>query len=100
LKNGPSHLVITCGENGIKGFTRQEQMKVDSSQVRVIDTVGAGDTAGAIIAAAVAGGGLDSLYGDEFRAVLSLASRASAITCSRQGANSPTQNEYDDFWRN
>ena len=75
-------------------------MRVDSSQVRVIDTVGAGDTAGAIIAAAVAGGGLDSLYGDEFRAVLSLASRASAITCSRQGANSPTQNEYDDFWRN
>lgn len=99
LKVGPSHLVITCGENGIRGFTCQEQVRVDSSQVRVIDTVGAGDTAGAIIAAAVAAGGLDSLYGDEFRSVLSLASRASAITCSRQGAKSPTRNEYDDFWR-
>ena len=99
LKGGPSHLVLTCGENGIKGFNRDEQVEVESTKASLVDTVGAGDTVGAIVASAVATRGLDSLTGGEFHSTLALASRAAAITCSRRGANPPTKDEFNDFWR-
>jgi len=98
LGEGTSHLVITCAENGIKGFNSDEKVEVEASEVRVIDTVGAGDTVGAMIAGAIASEGIGALHGNQFRSVLTLASRAAALTCSRQGASSPTRNEYDDFW--
>jgi fructokinase len=99
LKDGPSHLVITCGENGIEGFTTNEHVTAPTYAVEVMDTVGAGDTVGAVIAGEIAREGLDSFSGDRFQSVLDLASRAAAITCSRQGANTPTREEYDGFWR-
>jgi fructokinase len=99
LGGGPSHLVLTCGDRGIKGFNHSEEVAVASSQAPVVDTVGAGDTVGAVVASAVATRGIDSLLGSEFHSVLALASRAAAITCSRQGANPPTRDEFDGFWR-
>ncbi|NCW35431.1 MAG: carbohydrate kinase, partial [Actinobacteria bacterium] len=42
LELGPSIIVITLGEDGILGITRDQTLKVPSVPVAVVDTVGAG----------------------------------------------------------
>jgi fructokinase len=98
LMAGPSHLVITRGANGILGFTSNESVEVSGYEVDVIDTVGAGDTVGAIVMSTIAESGIDSLRGERFREVLDMAARVASITCSRQGANPPTRNDYEKAW--
>ena len=66
-----------------------------SIQIVVKDTVGAGDTVGAILVEAVVKYGINKLVNNDhnclLRSVLERANNASGITCSREGCKPPTQ---------
>lgn len=63
--------------------------------VHVIDTVGAGDTVGAVIVEGIAKYGVAGLVGEVLKDVLHRAARAAAITCTRKGAEPPTNDEIE-----
>ena len=60
-----------------------------------MDSVGAGDTIGAVLVEGVLTHGVAGLTGENLRSVLLRASKAAAITCSRAGANPPWLEELD-----
>ena len=93
LSMGVDLVVITLGPEGLLGITRQESIRVPGVKVDVVDTVGAGDTVGAILVEGVVKYGVAGLVGDTLRSVLTRAATAAAITCSRAGAQPPTQSE-------
>jgi fructokinase len=86
-------IVVTKGEDGISAFTSDESFEVPAVKVSVSDTVGAGDTVGAIVVEAIVEIGLDNLKGEKLQSMLSRATKAAAITVSRSGAKPPTKNE-------
>jgi fructokinase len=96
LSMGVDLVVITLGSEGLLGITRQESIRVPGVKVDVVDTVGAGDTVGAILVEGVVKYGVTGLVGDTLRAVLTRAASAAAITCSRAGANPPYLNELSN----
>ena len=57
------------------------------------DTVGAGDTVGAIVVEAMVEKGIMALTGDSLRETLARAAKAAGITCSRKGAEPPYKHE-------
>ena len=102
LNAGAKVVVITRGENGVEVFTKGLSFKQPSVSVKVVDTVGAGDTftagflaslqkAGKLNKAAVA-------YLDEasLRNAVTYAARAAAVTVSRAGANPPWLHELQN----
>ena len=89
LEKGVQLVVITRGANGLVGVTTDGVVKVPGIKVAVVDTVGAGDTVGAIIVEAVKEVGIVNLVGSKLREVLHRAAVAAAITCSRAGAQPP-----------
>lgn len=89
-------VLITRGSAGITAITATERIDVAGVKVDVIDTVGAGDTVGAVIAQALVKDGVVNLVGEKLRSVLDCAVVAAAITCSRAGAEPPTQYELAD----
>jgi fructokinase len=95
LTKGPSLIVVTYGDKGIAGYRKDEKVSVDSIKVKVADTVGAGDTVGAILVEAIVKDGLDSLVGSRLETMLKRAAKAAAITVSRVGANPPTSEELE-----
>ena len=97
LSSGVELVVLTRGADGLKAWTAAGEVSIPSVGVNVVDTVGAGDTIGAILVEAIAEHGLSSLHGGELIRVLHRAARAAAITCSRPGANPPTKGELDSF---
>ena len=68
-------------------------MSVDAKKVVVADTVGAGDTVGAILVEAIIADGLAKLTGERLSSMLDRAARAAAITVSRTGAKPPSRDE-------
>ena len=86
-------VVITRGAGGLIGFTDGDMQEVDAAQVSVVDTVGAGDSGGAIIAEAIILHSVASLRSDVLRDVLHRAAVAAGITCSRSGAQPPYMHE-------
>jgi fructokinase len=60
-----------------------------------VDTVGAGDTIGAVVVEGVLIHGANALRGEVLQGVLERAARAASITCSRAGANPPTRDELE-----
>ena len=88
-------MVVTKGAHGLVGVTAEDVIKVPGVKVDVIDTVGAGDTVGAIIVEALIEQGLGALTGETLEAVLIRAAKAAAITCSRAGAQPPTKEELE-----
>lgn len=88
--------VLTLGPDGLRGITPFGEVSVPGVQTNVVDTVGAGDTVGAVLTEAVVEGGLNALHGDRLRKVLTRAAAAAAITCSRSGAQPPTFQELED----
>jgi len=88
-------VVITKGANGIDGFTQDGEVSVPGVKVDVVDTVGAGDTVGAIIVEGIVKYGLENLVGPTLESTLKRAAAAAAITCSRAGANPPTLHELE-----
>ena len=95
LVKGPSLIVVTYGDKGLTGYRGGEKVSVDAVKVVVADTVGAGDTVGAILVEAIVKDGLDTLCGVKLEMMLKLAAKAAAITVSRSGANPPTLKEIE-----
>ena len=93
LGEGAALVIITKGSYGLIGITTQGSVTVPGVKVEVADTVGAGDTVGAIVVEAIVERGLMNLHGEVLREVLTRAAKAAAITCSRAGANPPTRAE-------
>ena len=93
ISDGVFLVVVTRSANGLVGFTADGRVEVPGVKVDVVDTVGAGDTVGAIVVEAMVAHGLIELRGDLLRDVLSRAATAAAITCSRQGAQPPYKHE-------
>ncbi len=95
LEVGVQLVVVTLGEQGITAFLKSEQVSVDAVKVVVADTVGAGDTVGAVLVEAIVKSGLDKLTGEVLKTMLNQAVKAAAITVSRTGANPPSKDEID-----
>lgn len=95
LAKGPSLIVVTYGHNGLAGYRASEKVSIDAIKVAVADTVGAGDTVGAILVEAIVKDGLDTLSGVRLEMMLKRAAKAAAITVSRSGANQPTLKEIE-----
>jgi fructokinase len=95
LAKGPSLIVVTYGDKGLAGYRQGEKVSVDAVKVKVADTVGAGDTVGAILVEAIVKDGLDALNGVRLEMMLKRAARAAAITVARSGANPPTLKEIE-----
>jgi fructokinase len=93
LNDGVALVVVTRGSNGIIGFTADGAVEVDGAKITVADTVGAGDTVGAIIIEAMVEKGILALTGDVLKATLHRAAVAAGITCSRKGAQPPYKHE-------
>lgn len=103
LAAGPSLVVVTHGGDGAVAVARGcGTVRRDGIAVDVVDTVGAGDSfMSALIAGlhrrgllgAAARDRLAGLGADEVAALLDEAITASAITCSRLGADPPTAAE-------
>ncbi len=93
LSDGVALVVVTYGAKGITGYTSSEVVAVDAVKVEVVDTVGAGDTVGAVLVEAIIEKGLSNLTGDLLRNALVRAVKAAAITCSRTGARPPSKME-------
>jgi fructokinase len=95
LTKGPSLIVVTHGEKGLLGYRKDEKVIVDAVKVTVADTVGAGDTVGAILVEAILKDGVASLTGSRLESMLKRAAKAAAITVSRVGANPPISEELE-----
>ena len=95
LNEGAALVVITKGSYGLIGITKEGLVTVPGVKVEVSDTVGAGDTVGAIVVEAIVERGLTALHGEVLREVLNRAAKAASITCSRAGANPPTRAEIE-----
>jgi len=93
ISDGVFLVVVTQGANGLVGYTADGRVEVPGVKVDVVDTVGAGDTVGAIVVEAMLAHGLVELRGDLLRGVLTRAAAAAAITCSRKGAQPPYKHE-------
>jgi fructokinase len=93
LLMGPELVVVTFGDKGLTGYRKNEKVAVEAKKVVVADTVGAGDTVGAILVEAIIEDGLDKLTGMRLSVMLDRAAKAAAITVSRTGALPPSKAE-------
>ena len=93
IAKGPLLIVVTYGDKGLAGYRQGEKVSVDAVKVKVADTVGAGDTVGAILVEAIVKDCLTTLNGVMLEMMLNRAAKAAAITVSRTGANPPTLKE-------
>ena len=100
LARGAGIALATMGEVGAMAITKQGvAARVASRSVKVVDTVGAGDTFQAALLTWLAEhgrlspDGLSSLSADDLDALLTFAGRAASITCSRRGADMPRRAE-------
>ena len=93
LAKGAKLVVVTFGDKGLSAFSEKEKISVPAQKVIVADTVGAGDTVGAILVEAIIESGLEKLHGEVLKKMLERAAKAAAITVSRTGAVPPTRDE-------
>jgi fructokinase len=95
---GPHFCVMTRGERGAVAYLQNERFVAPSPDVAVVDTVGAGDSfmsalIAAMDAAGALGAGARAPTGPNLAQWLTFAVAASAITCTRRGADPPTRAE-------
>jgi fructokinase len=95
IETGVQLVVVTLGDKGIIAYRENERVSVDAVKVVVADTVGAGDTVGAVLVEAIVKNGLDKLTGEVLKTMLNRAVKAAAITVSRTGANPPSKEEIE-----
>lgn len=100
ISQGVSCVVLTRGAHGLIGFTEHGMEEVGSARVAVVDTVGAGDTVGAIIVEGVVAHSVAGLQGHVLNSVLHKAAIAAGITCSRTGAQPPYKHELTEAMEN
>lgn len=91
LEFGAEFVVLTLGENGIRAYSRSFEVEVAAVPVDVVDTVGAGDTVGAVIAETMYLG--IPLSEENLKISLEKAAIAASITCGKMGAVPVTRNE-------
>jgi fructokinase len=97
LAQGPKLVLLTLGEKGAMAFGAFSPFHVGAPRVAVADTIGAGDSfSGAWLARWLR---LEASLGDEeaVRDATSFACRAAALSCTRPGADPPTQAELAAF---
>ncbi len=98
---GVSLVTVTRGGRGASSWTRNAKVDVPSLSVKVVDTVGAGDTFQAALLSwldeqdKLSASAMASLDTQALEAMLKFASKASSITCSRRGADMPRRSELD-----
>lgn len=98
---GPDVVFATMGEKGSMAATRHARTAVEAFHVPVVDTIGAGDTFHAAILAALdkknvtTKAGIAALGESDLLSLLRFASAASAINCTRQGADPPHLDELE-----
>lgn len=100
IAQGVSCVVLTRGAHGLIGITEHGMEEVNGTKTTVIDTVGAGDTVGAIIVEAVISHSVAGLQGHVLNSVLHKAAIAAGITCSRAGAQPPYKHELTEAMEN
>ena len=93
LQGGVALVVMTHGVDGLVGYTSDGVIEVAGEKVNVVDTVGAGDTVGAILVQGLITEGLLNMRGSVLKDRLQRAAVAAAITCSRAGAQPPYAHE-------
>ena len=93
INDGAALIVITRGADGLLGITADGSVEVPGARIEVADTVGAGDTVGAIIVEAMVEKGILNLTDEVLKATLHRAAVAAGITCSRKGAQPPYKHE-------
>ncbi|WP_202638546.1 carbohydrate kinase family protein [Bailinhaonella thermotolerans] len=95
--SGPALVILTLGENGCTALTAHGRLHRPGIRVKVADTVGAGDAfMSGLLSALHAGdhlGGRVAVPRDALPGILDTALRSAAITCTRPGADPPTQAE-------
>jgi fructokinase len=101
---GPALVIITQGQKGVLARSESSQtIQVSTFPVTVIDTVGAGDTFCAGVLARLADEAILSresvlaLTEQELQAVISFASAAAALNCTREGADPPHRSEVEHY---
>lgn len=98
LSSGPYAVVLTRGGAGLTVLTRDGlELSVPGEPVTVVDTIGAGDTVNAALLHRMDNHGAltatPDLDADQWHDILSYATRAAAITCTRPGAQPPHASE-------
>jgi fructokinase len=99
LALGPKLVAITLGPDGAIAAASDARVRVAAVPVDVVDTVGAGDTFGAAVLAALVEQDTfrpDALLDEAaLERTLSFAATAAAITCERTGAVPPSRADID-----
>ncbi len=94
ISSGVSLVVVTLGAAGLRAYGNGIEFSVPGAVITLVDTVGAGDTIGAVLVEGVLNNGLTGLLEESvLRGVLQRAVIAAGITCSRAGANPPWRDE-------
>ena len=100
LAAGASLVVVTRGVQGAQAWHREAgAIEVQAPAVKVVDTIGAGDSFQAALLFALRAIGrietssLAQANADELRRALSFASVCAAITCGRAGADPPRRSD-------
>jgi fructokinase len=101
LDLGPHLVAITTGHFGAVAASREGRARVPAVPVTVVDTVGAGDSFGAALLAALVErdalepGAMRPLDDALLEEAVEYAVTASAITCTRRGADPPSRAEIE-----
>ena len=94
ISSGVSLVVVTLGAAGLRAYFGGDVLEVPGASITLVDTVGAGDTIGAVLVEGILKHGLDKLMNREVvDSVLKRAVKAAGINCSRAGANPPWKEE-------
>jgi fructokinase len=103
LAQGAALVVVTRGGEGTVAYFGGGQVERGARPVSVVDTVGAGDSFHAALLAQLDSmdrlnpAALQHLGEDEIGAALDFAIAASALTCTRRGANLPARADVESF---
>lgn len=103
---GAAVVIITRGKDGVLasyGPHTNDIVEIPAFEIKLADTVGAGDSfSGGLLAALHRRGicsraSLEAMPVEELSAILRFAGAVSAITCTRSGANPPRSAEVEEF---
>ncbi len=99
LRKGAKIVAITKGGDGVEVYTKRYSFSLPATKVKVVDTVGAGDTFTAGMLSSLLNAkllnkkSLSTISESDLKIAASFAARAASVTCSRAGANPPWAKE-------